>query len=71
MRFRFVADEPIASSTRDRLGFDKVVRDVRAALTETPFVYGLLGPWGSGKTSIQKLLQDAYAAELRGPTPER
>jgi pantothenate kinase-related protein Tda10 len=66
MRFRFVADKPIASSTHDGLGFDKIVRDVRTALaeTETPFVYGLLGPWGSGKTSIQRLLENTYAAEL-------
>jgi hypothetical protein len=66
MRFRFVADQPIYRSAHDRLGFDRIVRDVRSALadTETPFVYGLLGPWGSGKTSIQKLLQDAYKADL-------
>jgi signal recognition particle GTPase len=58
MKFRFVADEPIDRDDLDDLGFSPFVARIYAALadTATPFVYGLLGPWGSGKTSVQKLL---------------
>lgn len=67
MKFRFVADEPIDKSDLDILGFSPFVSRIEAALadTATPFVYGLLGPWGSGKTSVQKLLASKFREDLK------
>jgi hypothetical protein len=67
MKFRFVADEPIDSNDLDDLGFAPFVDRIHAALadTATPFVYGLLGPWGSGKTSVQKLLATRFRKDLK------
>jgi len=67
MKFCFVADEPIDSNDLDDLGFAPFVDRIHAALadTATPFVYGLLGPWGSGKTSVQKLLATRFRKDLR------
>jgi hypothetical protein len=66
MKFRFVADEPIDRHELDALGFAPFVGRIHAALadTATPFVYGLLGPWGSGKTSVQKLLAGRFQENL-------
>jgi hypothetical protein len=66
MKFRFVADEPIDRHDLDDLGFAPFVQRIHAALadTATPFVYGLLGPWGSGKTSVQKLLAGRFQEDL-------
>jgi hypothetical protein len=66
MKFRFVADEPIHDNASDDLGFAPFVDRIWAALadTTTPFVYGLLGPWGSGKTSVQRLLAARFRQDL-------
>jgi hypothetical protein len=66
MKFRFVADEPIDRCDLDDLGFGPFVARIHAALadTVTPFVYGLLGPWGSGKASVQKLLAARFQEDL-------
>lgn len=71
MKFAFVADEPIEDSHLDDLGFAPFVTRVHDALagTKTPFVYGLLGPWGSGKTSVQKLLASKFKAALQANAP--
>lgn len=60
MEMRFLPDEPIAEQTEDILGFEEFVRLLQTSIykTETPFVYGVLGDWGTGKTSILKLLQN-------------
>jgi hypothetical protein len=45
---------------------DSVQRALRA--TETPFVYGLLGDWGTGKTYVLRLLEGPLKQELEtGP----
>jgi KAP family P-loop domain len=63
MKFRFIADEP---TSRDELGFRDFVNLIYDSLkeTSTPFVYGLLGAWGSGKTSAQRMIQDRFNQEL-------
>jgi hypothetical protein len=62
MQIRFVADYPISVANDDDLGFSSYAERIYTSLqeTETPFVYGLLGPWGSGKTSIQRLLANKF-----------
>ena len=59
METRFLHDNPITNNTEDILGFKDFVKLVDGSLknTETPFVYGVLGDWGSGKTSILRLLE--------------
>jgi hypothetical protein len=59
MKMRFLPDEPIADSLEDLLGFGDLVRLIQTSIyhTKTPFVYGVLGDWGSGKTSILRLLE--------------
>jgi len=67
MQFQFIADEPISRTELDTLGFGGFVERIHAALAATrdPFVYGLLGPWGSGKTSVQRLLLEKFATALQ------
>ncbi len=54
-----LSDQPLESAAEDGLGFAPFVESLRRALegTQTPFVYGLLGDWGSGRTSALRLLE--------------
>jgi len=56
---RLLADQPIESMAEDGLGLAPFVEALRRALesSETPIVYGLLGEWGSGRTSALRLLE--------------
>ncbi len=70
MEMRFLPDEPIdGEEYRDDLGFDKFVEVLQTSIynTQAPFVYGVLGDWGTGKTSIMKLLQNRFEKEMRKP----
>jgi hypothetical protein len=53
-------DNPISSEKEDCFGFsryrDALLRVVRSS--GTPLTIGVFGPWGSGKTSLLKLLQE-------------
>lgn len=54
-------DEPIARSTDDRLGRADYANHVASLILEThrveaSLVYGLSGPWGSGKTSLSNMI---------------
>ena len=54
-------DCPITDSTSDRLGRSDFVRNIAEAITTYPnsdsFTIGLLGEWGSGKTSVLNLIE--------------
>lgn len=67
MKMRFLPDEPITNSLQDVLGFDDFVELIQTSIynTETPFVYGVLGDWGSGKTSILRLLENRLDKDLK------
>ena len=60
MKMRFLPDEPITKDTEDSLKFMAFVKLLQKSIynTETPFVYGVLGDWGVGKTSILRLLEN-------------
>jgi predicted KAP-like P-loop ATPase len=62
----FSTDDPIQSSAEDRLGRAEfalaLANQVATARADRGFVVGLIGPWGSGKTSVLNLLEE----ELRG-----
>ena len=55
------ADAPIADAAEDLLGraqfASALADDIRRAPGESGFVIGLTGPWGSGKTSVLKLVE--------------
>jgi predicted KAP-like P-loop ATPase len=68
----FHPDTPIRTAAEDKLGrvgFAKAIaRQIRLAPGKEGFVVGLLGPWGSGKSSLLNLVEN----ELRqGPERER
>ncbi|PJF35685.1 MAG: hypothetical protein CUN49_09285 [Candidatus Thermofonsia Clade 1 bacterium] len=62
---RFVADEPIRRPDDDLLRFKDFVDLIEGAVrsTEAPFVYGVLGDWGTGKTSALRLLEARFRDE--------
>lgn len=55
----FLPDTPITALDDDALDFAPFARQLHAALigTQPPFVFGVLGDWGTGKTSILRLLE--------------
>jgi hypothetical protein len=68
MKMRFLPDKPIEFGFQDQLNLKTFVSVVREAIvqTETPFVYGILGDWGTGKTSALHLLEDQLKNEPVG-----
>jgi hypothetical protein len=56
------ADRPIRKRVEDKLGRVGFARSIAAQIQRAPrgesFVIGLVGPWGSGKTSILNLIKE-------------
>ena len=69
---KFLPDKSIASRDPDvdLLGFGAFAEGLLSALSQTqpPFVYGLLGDWGSGKTSILNILREEMKKNLAEQT---
>jgi predicted KAP-like P-loop ATPase len=59
LTMKFSPDLPISDMSEDLLKVKPFVDLIENAVinTETPFVFGVLGDWGVGKTSVLKLLQ--------------
>lgn len=70
----FLADEPIPSSADDILGrkpfADALAQAILAHQDKTPLVIGLLGPWGTGKSSIIQMTKEAIEAKRQGQREE-
>ncbi|MEV5500486.1 P-loop NTPase fold protein [Nonomuraea fuscirosea] len=66
-----LSDAPVGLE-QDELGFgryvDPLVRVITEPATETPFTIGVYGPWGSGKSSLLRMLDQRLAAEHPGRT---
>ncbi|MGV0744548.1 KAP family P-loop NTPase fold protein [Mycolicibacterium sp. XJ870] len=62
-----VGDNPITIPDQDLLGRQRVAaalaRDVRRADSSEGYVFGVVGPWGSGKTSLLHLMMSELASE--------
>jgi hypothetical protein len=59
---RTANDEPIRSREQDRLGrsgfAESIANEIFHADSSNGFVFGILGPWGSGKTSVLNLVKE-------------
>jgi energy-coupling factor transporter ATP-binding protein EcfA2 len=68
------SDEPITSADQDVLGRARVAsviaREIRGIEASQGSVVGILGPWGSGKTSLLNLVRVQLAAEPEVATLE-
>lgn len=60
VELRLTSDNPIRDEPKDYLDFKRYLDPLVSLLTnpstETPFTVGIFGTWGSGKTSLLKLL---------------
>ncbi|MCB9069559.1 MAG: hypothetical protein H6629_17355 [Calditrichae bacterium] len=68
-RYKLLSDEPILESDRtDQLAFKHTAEVLgRAALyTESPITIGVFGDWGSGKTSLMRLMRQVVDDEVYG-----
>ena len=69
-QFKLLSDEPIIESDRiDQLEFTHAAQVLaRAALyTDNPITLGIYGNWGSGKTSLMRLMKQVVEKEGVGP----
>ena len=59
MSMHFLPDQPLTSADADALGFTPFVDQLHRAIlgARPPFVFGVLGDWGTGKTSILRMLE--------------
>ncbi len=54
------SDRPLSKTEEDHLHFDDYAQALAELIlnSETPLTLGLFGPWGSGKTSLMRLIVD-------------
>ncbi|MBA7662598.1 hypothetical protein ES703_70627 [subsurface metagenome] len=59
-----LSDEPIQFDKQDLLGREKFIGDLYKEITNLPFtdpfIFGLYGSWGEGKTSVINLLRNKF-----------
>jgi hypothetical protein len=64
-RLPIISDAPVGARG-DVFKFDRYVGPVMSILTDpdqqTPFTIGIFGPWGSGKSTVLKMLNESLAA---------
>ncbi|RME96766.1 MAG: hypothetical protein D6768_21180, partial [Chloroflexi bacterium] len=62
-------DKAITTADDDHLDFDEYCHVLTSVIgqAETPLTVGIFGPWGSGKTSLMKLVEEALANSRPAP----
>lgn len=59
----YLSDEPIASKSYDRFGralfAARIAETIAKRQDESSIVIGLFGPWGDGKTSVLKMMEES------------
>ncbi|MEU6155368.1 P-loop NTPase fold protein [Actinosynnema sp. NPDC047251] len=68
MKIRLIADQAIGETDQrdvDGLGFDVYARVLASAATDTrgPFTIGVFGEWGTGKTSLIRMVERNLSAD--------
>lgn len=60
---RYLSDDPIASKTQDRFGrapfATRIAETIAKRADPSSIVIGLFGPWGDGKTSVLKMMEES------------
>ena len=66
MSLRYLPDLPISSTEEDLLGFRGAAQEALTQIcgSEPPFTWGIYGDWGSGKTSLMRLIYGEMEGEL-------
>jgi|GEM_PF-393101 len=66
LEMHFIPDQPIENEGDDAFGFAEFVDLLHRSVAHTtpPFVYGVLGDWGAGKTSVLRLLENRFNFDL-------
>ncbi|GII92149.1 hypothetical protein Ssi02_23800 [Sinosporangium siamense] len=66
-----LSDAPVGLKS-DGLGFQRYVRPLVSIITgettETPFTIGVFGPWGSGKSSLLRMIDESLAGDYADRT---
>ena len=66
----YASDQPITSAIDDRFGrwpFASRIAETLATRTDrSSVVIGMYGPWGDGKTSTLRLIEEALSVRPRG-----
>ncbi|HEX7185527.1 MAG TPA: P-loop NTPase fold protein [Thermoanaerobaculia bacterium] len=67
MRVKYLPDRPVRTSAADLLSFEAAAKGAlgHIAATEPPFTWGIFGDWGSGKTSLMRLIEQQMEARLK------
>lgn len=65
LRMNFLPDQPVLALHDDALKADQFAEQLYGAVTgaQPPFVFGVLGDWGTGKTSVLRLLEARLNAD--------
>lgn len=69
MEIRYLPDTFIEAEDKDLLGFNEFAKSTHAAIknSQPPFTWGIYGDWGSGKTSLMKLIKGRMEKDLSDP----
>ncbi|MER2906774.1 KAP family P-loop NTPase fold protein [Morganella morganii] len=65
----YLSDEPIISKEQDRFGralfANRIAETIAKSRDPSSLVIGLFGPWGDGKTSVLKMMEESLAIHER------
>ncbi len=56
--FDIISDQPCQDDALNFAQYAQVLSDIITNTTHLPFTIGIFGDWGSGKTTLMRMLQD-------------